>query len=71
MDKIMRLALLTMCCLVASPSSAAAPKKIGILVFDGFLTSDVTAPVEVFGAAIKKCATANGAAAKRANYSNC
>jgi transcriptional regulator GlxA family with amidase domain len=27
---------------------------IGILVFDGFLTSDVTAPIEVFGAAIKK-----------------
>ncbi len=32
----------------------AATSKIGILVFDGFLTSDVTAPVEVFGAATKK-----------------
>ena len=32
----------------------AAESKIGILVFDGFLTSDVTAPIEVFGAATKK-----------------
>ncbi len=32
----------------------AASATIGILVFDGFLTSDVTAPVEVFGAATKK-----------------
>ena len=32
----------------------AATSTIGILVFDGFLTSDVTAPVEVFGAATKK-----------------
>jgi len=32
----------------------AAPSKIGILVFDGFLTSDVTVPIEVFGAATKK-----------------
>lgn len=31
-----------------------ASSKIGILVFDGFLTSDVTAPIEVFGAATKK-----------------
>lgn len=35
-------------------SAHAASSKIGILVFDGFLTSDVTAPVEVFGAATKK-----------------
>ncbi len=34
--------------------AAAATSKIGILVFDGFLTSDVTAPIEVFGAATKK-----------------
>ena len=34
--------------------TAAADSKIGILVFDGFLTSDVTAPMEVFGAASKK-----------------
>lgn len=32
----------------------AASSKIGILVFEGFLTSDVAAPVEVFGAATKK-----------------
>jgi transcriptional regulator GlxA family with amidase domain len=32
----------------------AATSKIGVLVFDGFLTSDVTAPIEVFGAATKK-----------------
>ncbi len=36
-------------CQVAS----AKQSLIGILVFDGFLTSDVTAPVEVFGAATK------------------
>lgn len=35
-------------------SANAAASKIGILVFDGFLTSDVTAPIEVFGAATKK-----------------
>ena len=35
-------------------SAAAATSTIGILVFNGFLTSDVTAPVEVFGAATKK-----------------
>ncbi|MEE9337736.1 MAG: hypothetical protein V3U87_06625 [Methylococcaceae bacterium] len=35
-------------------SASAASAKIGILVFDGFLTSDVTAPLEVFGAATKK-----------------
>ncbi|MBI3774153.1 MAG: DJ-1/PfpI family protein, partial [Gammaproteobacteria bacterium] len=35
-------------------SAVAAANKIGILVFDGFLTSDVTAPIEVFGAATKK-----------------
>ncbi|OUR63585.1 transcriptional regulator [Colwellia sp. 39_35_sub15_T18] len=34
--------------------SSANSSKIGILVFDGFLTSDVTAPIEVFGAATKK-----------------
>ncbi|MBL4827438.1 MAG: DJ-1/PfpI family protein [Spongiibacteraceae bacterium] len=33
---------------------SAASAKIGIIVFDGFLTSDVTAPIEVFGAASKK-----------------
>ncbi|MBL1261328.1 MAG: DJ-1/PfpI family protein [Thiotrichaceae bacterium] len=45
-------------CLIVLSISAnfaiAGSSKIGILVFDGFLTSDVTAPIEVFGAAIKK-----------------
>lgn len=35
-------------------STFAADKRIGIVVFDGVLTSDVTAPIEVFGAASKK-----------------
>ncbi len=39
---------------VSASFAGAASSKIGILVFDGFLTSDVTAPIEVFGAAIKK-----------------
>jgi len=42
--------------LAAGGTASASPAKsaIGILVFDGFLTSDVTAPVEVFGAATKR-----------------
>jgi transcriptional regulator GlxA family with amidase domain len=40
--------------LLTSTSVYAATSKIGILVFDGFLTSDVTAPIEVFGTATKK-----------------
>ncbi len=32
----------------------AADKRIGILVYDGVLTSDVTAPMEVFGVATRK-----------------
>lgn len=35
-------------------SSYGADKKIGIIVFDGVLTSDITAPAEVFGIASKK-----------------
>ena len=38
-------------CLVMATSSHAADKRIGILVYDGVLTSDVTAPLEVFGVA--------------------
>ena len=38
---------------VCSQSVSAQQSSIGILVIDGFLTSDVTAPVEVFGAATK------------------
>ncbi|MBQ0720293.1 MAG: DJ-1/PfpI family protein [Gammaproteobacteria bacterium] len=40
--------------LSAAPLSYGATDKIGIIVFDGVLTSDVTAPLEVFGAASKK-----------------
>ena len=46
-----------LCLVVLSISTnieIADTSKIGILVFDGFLTSDVTAPIEVFGAATKK-----------------
>ena len=45
------------CCILlamAASHASAASSRIGIIVFDGFLTSDVTAPVEVFGAATKK-----------------
>ena len=47
------LIILSLLCLTINSASAASA-KIGILVFDGFLTSDVTAPIEVFGAATKK-----------------
>jgi len=40
--------------LLLSNAAMAAKSKIGIIVFPGFLTSDVTAPIEVFGAATKK-----------------
>ncbi len=47
------LAVASLIATFATPSSAAT-STIGILVFDGFLTSDVTAPLEVFGAASKR-----------------
>jgi len=40
--------------LLIANSASAAKSKIGVLVFDGFIMSDVTAPIEVFGAAKKK-----------------
>ena len=40
--------------LLSTNPAHASQSTIGILVFDGFLTSDVTAPVEVFGAATKE-----------------
>jgi transcriptional regulator GlxA family with amidase domain len=49
------LAMASLVMTFAMPVRSAAA-TIGILVFDGFLTSDVTAPVEVFGAASKKAA---------------
>jgi len=44
------LVLFILCLVFASPINAA-DKRIGILVYDGVLTSDVTAPLEVFGIA--------------------
>ncbi len=46
--------LITSLMLASATSANAASSKIGIIVFDGVLTSDVTAPIEVFGAASKK-----------------
>lgn len=40
--------------LLVSGSAGAASKHIAVLVWDGVLTSDVTAPIEVFGAASRK-----------------
>lgn len=40
--------------LMLSQTVMADSPKIGILVFDGVLTSDVTAPLEVFGVASRK-----------------
>lgn len=53
MDIVKKLIQTTLCLIMIS-SANATTSKIGILVFEGFLTSDVTAPVEVFGAATKK-----------------
>jgi len=39
--------------LVCFQNASAATKTIGIVIFDGVLTSDVTAPLEVFGVASK------------------
>lgn len=40
--------------LMMTTSVQAGDKRIGIVVFDGVLTSDVTAPLEVFGIASRK-----------------
>ena len=40
--------------LLSNNLAQAANKTIGILVFDGVLTSDITAPAEVFGIATKQ-----------------
>lgn len=56
MKNIVRLSieLILAVTLLTASITNADQSKIGILVFDGFLTSDVTAPIEVFGAATKK-----------------
>jgi transcriptional regulator GlxA family with amidase domain len=53
MSSIKQSVFLFLLIIFANPAISAS-SKIGILVFDGFLTSDVTAPIEVFGAATKK-----------------
>ena len=45
--------ILLMATMLSLPSMAA-DKRIGILVYDNVLTSDVTAPAEVFGVATRK-----------------
>lgn len=54
MQKLKILFSATILVLAFTTQANAASAKIGVLVFDGFLTSDVAAPVEVFGAASKK-----------------
>lgn len=60
MRRVKTIASLLLRCLMmplmlsAASLSDGASAKIGIVVFDGVLTSDVTAPLEVFGAASKK-----------------
>lgn len=52
--KARRAGCLAVILLLMMARADAADKHIAIIVFDGVLTSDVTAPVEVFGAASKK-----------------
>jgi transcriptional regulator GlxA family with amidase domain len=57
MENTMKVSLKAVCFIwlsLLANIACAGSSKIGILVFDGFLTSDVTAPIEVFGAATKK-----------------
>lgn len=51
--KIKKVLLSLFLVILSSASLAKDKSQIGILVFDKFLTSDVTAPIEVFGAAVK------------------
>lgn len=48
------LLLLSSFALITTGAAQAANKTIGIIVFDGVLSSDITAPAEVFGIASKK-----------------
>ena len=54
MKKLLRTLGLIILIFAPIEQSLAADKRIGILVFDGVLTSDITAPLEVFGVANKK-----------------
>ncbi len=51
--RIVRITILIVVALYSLPS-IAADQRIGILVYDKVLTSDVTAPAEVFGVATRK-----------------
>lgn len=52
---INRIIIIASCALLIAANTAnAQSSKIGVIVFDGVLTSDVTAPIEVFGAASKQ-----------------
>lgn len=46
--------LLLIALIALSTEAWSATKRIGIMVFDGVLTSDITAPIEVFGIASKQ-----------------
>lgn len=49
-----QLILLTVLLIGFSTNAWSATKRIGIIVFDGVLSSDITAPIEVFGVASKQ-----------------
>ncbi len=55
--KIFKIWAVLIACFMPIENANAASKTIGILVFNGFLTSDVTAPLEVFGAAANQVKT--------------
>jgi len=54
MKNLLRILGLIILMIAPVQQSYAADKRIGILVYDGVLTSDITAPLEVFGVANKK-----------------
>ena len=51
--RILAVTALLIASAILATTAQAADKRIGILVFDGVLTSDITAPIEVFGIASK------------------
>lgn len=54
MKTLRKVCLVVLGFIMLSQPALAEDKKIGILVFDGVLTSDITAPLEVFGVASRK-----------------
>ncbi len=53
-NKLTAIAVLFLAGILFAPPTFAGDKRIGILVFDKVLTSDVIAPAEVFGVATRK-----------------